>query len=61
MSLAVFVYAAFAVISGIAAVFTYRRAAAFHKARDLVNANDQYGAALALLILAMVLFAFAMH
>ena len=61
MSLAVIAYFVFAIVSAVAAFFAYRRAFAFQKARDELNANDQFGAGIALTILAMVLLAMTIH
>lgn len=61
MGLEVAIYSIGALISAVAAGFTFRRAARLKAAGDNVNYLDQSGAAVALSILALVLVIFATH
>ncbi|MBA3994823.1 MAG: hypothetical protein C0469_14990 [Cyanobacteria bacterium DS2.3.42] len=61
MGLEVAIYSIGALLSAVAAGFTFRRAARLKAAGDNVNYLDQSGAAVALSILALVLVIFATH
>lgn len=61
MSVEVAVYAIFAVVSAVAAFFTFRNANRLKAKGDEVNYLDQSGAGIALSILCIVLVIFATH